>query len=90
FRIKIWIEVEETGEEIIIYDNLLGAEDDSELDWTTEIGGGSIVIHKPSVKHYLYDYPPTVESSLSTFIVLLSIASIAFLNTSLNRKKKKL
>ena len=88
FRIKIWIEVEETGEEILIYDNMLGAEDESELDWTTEIGGGSIVIHKPKVKYYPYGYTPAVESSLSIFIVLSSIASTEFLSSSLNRKKK--
>jgi parallel beta-helix repeat protein len=46
FRIKIWVEDEETGEEIIIYDNMLGAEVDEELDETTELGGGAIVIHK--------------------------------------------
>ncbi len=46
FRIKIWLEDEETGEEIIIYDNKLGAEDDTELDKTTEIRGGNIMIHK--------------------------------------------
>ncbi|MBI9045017.1 MAG: hypothetical protein JEZ06_11055 [Anaerolineaceae bacterium] len=40
FRIKIWnIETEE-----IIYDNQMGEEDDS--DSSTEISGGSIVIHK--------------------------------------------
>ena len=41
FRLKIWVGNEETGEEIIIYDNMLGDE-----DGTTEIGGGSIKIHK--------------------------------------------
>jgi hypothetical protein len=41
FRLKIWTEDETTGEETIIYDNMLGSEDD-----TTEIGGGSIQIHK--------------------------------------------
>ncbi|MFX0155246.1 MAG: PKD domain-containing protein [Candidatus Hodarchaeota archaeon] len=46
FRLKIWIEDETTGEEIIIYDNMLDAEDDVELDETTVIGGGSIKIHK--------------------------------------------
>jgi len=46
FRIKIWVEDEESGEELIIYDNMVGAEDDAELDGTTEIGGGSIKIHK--------------------------------------------
>ena len=46
FRLKIWVEDEATGEEIIIYDNMLGVEDDAELGETTEIGGGSIMIHK--------------------------------------------
>jgi hypothetical protein len=46
FRIKIWLEDDSTGEETIIYDNMLGAEDDAELGVTTELGGGSIVIHK--------------------------------------------
>jgi len=46
FRIKIWVEDEETGEERIIYDNMLGAEDDAGLGGTTVIGGGSIKIHK--------------------------------------------
>jgi hypothetical protein len=46
FRLKIWIEDETIGEEIIIYDNMLGAEDDVELDETTLISGGSIKIHK--------------------------------------------
>jgi hypothetical protein len=46
FRIKIWVEDEVTGEETIIYDNMLGAEEDAELGETTELGGGSIVIHK--------------------------------------------
>ena len=39
FRIKIWEEDQDTGEEIIIYDNQL----DTEIP---EISGGSIVIHK--------------------------------------------
>ncbi len=46
FRIKIWEEDEVNGEEIIIYDNMLGADDDADLDETTKIGGGSIMIHK--------------------------------------------
>ena len=46
FRIKIWEEVEETSEENIIYYNMVGAEDDTELDSTTEIDGGSIKIRK--------------------------------------------
>jgi len=41
FRIKIWEEVD--GTKTMVYDNALG--DDSD-DATTEIGGGSIVIHK--------------------------------------------
>ncbi len=41
FRIKIWDEDEITAAEIVIYDNLLGAEDDS----AQPIDGGSIVIH---------------------------------------------
>ena len=45
FRFKIWIEDETTGEEFIIYDNMVGADDESELDETTEIKGGSIKIH---------------------------------------------
>ena len=40
FRIKIWYK--DTGE--VIYDNQMG--DDEEADPTTEIGGGSIKIHK--------------------------------------------
>ncbi|MFC2039358.1 OmpL47-type beta-barrel domain-containing protein [Chloroflexota bacterium] len=43
FRIKIWDEEEEDGVETVVYDNALG--DDSD-EATTEIGGGSIVIHK--------------------------------------------
>ncbi len=47
FRIKIWVE-NKYGNEEIVYDNGLGAED-SDDDLTigsTEIGGGSIKIHK--------------------------------------------
>lgn len=40
FRIKIWVE---DDDDAIVYDNQLGDEDDADL--TTEIGGGSIVIH---------------------------------------------
>ncbi len=40
FRIKIWDKA--TG--IVIYDNMVGAADD--VNPTTAIGGGSIVIHK--------------------------------------------
>ena len=50
FRIKIWWE-DVDGTEHVVYDNGLGAEDFDEIDpttGTTEIGGGSIVIHKGS------------------------------------------
>jgi len=40
FRIKIW----DKDTDQVVYDNLLGAADDA--DPTTELGGGSIVIHK--------------------------------------------
>jgi hypothetical protein len=43
FRIKIWYE-DEFGDEIVVYDNQPGEADDSEA--ATEIGGGSIKIHK--------------------------------------------
>jgi PKD repeat protein len=48
FRIKIWSE-DQNGNEEVVYDNGLGAEDFHEEDLTTgttEIGGGSIVIHE--------------------------------------------
>ncbi len=47
FRIKIWVE-DEDGNETIVYDNGLDADDnpDDPTVGTTEIGGGSIVIHK--------------------------------------------
>jgi PKD repeat protein len=41
FRIKIWYEVDEI--EYVVYDNALGDESD---EAATEIGGGSIIIHK--------------------------------------------
>jgi len=41
FRIKIWEEI--GGEEAVIYDNALGDDSDNA---TTEIGGGSIMIHE--------------------------------------------
>ncbi len=44
FRIKIWEEEDDGGEETVIYDNQLG--DDEYSDPTTEIGGGNIVVHK--------------------------------------------
>ncbi len=40
FRIKIWTEDEETGEETVIYDNGVG-----DNGAGTELGGGSVVIH---------------------------------------------
>ena len=43
FRIKIWFE--ENGNEIVVYDNGLGSEDSDDLA-ATEIGGGSIKVHK--------------------------------------------
>jgi uncharacterized delta-60 repeat protein len=42
FRIKIWYEIDDT--EHVVYDNGLGQDDDDD-NATTEIGGGSIVIH---------------------------------------------
>ncbi|MCP5524754.1 MAG: tandem-95 repeat protein [Verrucomicrobiales bacterium] len=42
FRMKIW----ETASGTVIYDNQSGTSDGSELDDTTVLGGGSIVIHK--------------------------------------------
>lgn len=41
FRIKIW---EKADGDVVVYDNQTGAEENA--DPTTEIGGGSIVIHK--------------------------------------------
>ncbi|MCP4709184.1 MAG: right-handed parallel beta-helix repeat-containing protein [Planctomycetes bacterium] len=43
FRIKIWY-VEE-GLDVIIYDNMSGEDIDTDLDDSTILGGGSIVIH---------------------------------------------
>jgi hypothetical protein len=42
FRIKIWTE-DESGTETVVYDNALGNDEDTAM---TEIGGGSIVIHR--------------------------------------------
>jgi len=42
FRIKIW---DKDNGDLVVYDNQMGAEEDS--DPTTAIGGGSIVIHVP-------------------------------------------
>ncbi|MFC1783026.1 choice-of-anchor Q domain-containing protein, partial [Planctomycetota bacterium] len=42
FRIKIWDAVTEE----VVYDNKRGADDNAELDESTIIGGGSIVVHK--------------------------------------------
>ena len=41
FRIKIW---DKDNGDVIVYDNLMGADEDAEP--TTEIQGGNIVIHK--------------------------------------------
>lgn len=41
FRIKVW---DKDDGDRLVYDNELGAADDAEA--STEIGGGSIVIHK--------------------------------------------
>ena len=45
FRIKIWWEEDADGSEHVIYDNGLGAGDNDD-NATTEISGGSIVIHR--------------------------------------------
>jgi hypothetical protein len=42
FRIRIWVE-DAYGNEIVVYDNQIG--DWPEADPSTELGGGSIVIH---------------------------------------------
>ena len=41
FQIKIW---DIDNNDVIVYDNLIG--EDDEVDPTTGLGGGSIVIHK--------------------------------------------
>jgi len=41
FRIKIW---DKDNGDVVVYDNQMGADDDAEA--ATELGGGSIVIHK--------------------------------------------
>jgi hypothetical protein len=41
FRIKIW---DKNNGDAVVYDNQMGAGEDA--DPTTELGGGSIVIHK--------------------------------------------
>jgi hypothetical protein len=41
FRIKIW---DKDDNDLIVYDNQMDADDDANP--TTELGGGSIVIHK--------------------------------------------
>jgi hypothetical protein len=43
FRIRIW-EEDVSGNEVTIYDNQMG--EDPDADATTELGGGSIIIHK--------------------------------------------
>jgi hypothetical protein len=49
FRIKIWY-VDASGAEVVVYDNAVDApdnfDDETLLETTTELGGGSIVIHK--------------------------------------------
>ncbi len=47
FRIKIWTE-DAAGNEVVVYDNGLGLDAyvEEETEDTTEIGGGSIVVHK--------------------------------------------
>jgi hypothetical protein len=47
FRIKIWYE-DVDGDEIIVYDNQVGS--DETVDPTTELGGGSITVHKSKKK----------------------------------------
>jgi hypothetical protein len=42
FRIRIWDKETDT----IVYDNMLGVDDDKDLDDTTKLSSGSIVIHK--------------------------------------------
>jgi len=42
FRMKIWA----TDTSVVVYDNQLGSDENSELTDVTIIGGGSIVIHK--------------------------------------------
>ncbi len=46
FRIRIWTE-DAVGNGLVVYDNGLGldAYDEEETQDTTEIGGGSIVVH---------------------------------------------
>lgn len=55
FRIKIW---DKSQNDLIVYDNKMGAADDS--DPTTVLGGGSIVIHKSLAKEQGDDALPTV------------------------------
>ena len=46
FRIKIW---DKDNGDMVVYDNQIGGADDA--DPTTEIGGGSIMIHTPKGKN---------------------------------------
>jgi hypothetical protein len=48
FRIKIW--QEDSGGEIVLYDNGLGVDESTGSGGTTPLGGGSITIHKDSKK----------------------------------------
>ena len=41
-RVKIWDE----ATDVILYDNKMGDDNDAELDDSTIIGGGSIIVHK--------------------------------------------
>ena len=44
FRIKIWEKATDDEDDVVVYDNQMGDEDDADAD--TAIGGGSIVIHE--------------------------------------------
>jgi hypothetical protein len=49
FRIKIWTDLAD-GTEVVIYDNGLATDPDSEFGGTTPLSGGSIKIHVPKKK----------------------------------------
>ena len=81
FRIKIW---DKNNNDAIIYDNQYGATDNSVL--TTQIGGGSIIIHNPkagdgSVNRYvvssqeIYSNPLVVSAFPNPSINQFSITS---------------
>jgi VCBS repeat-containing protein len=59
FRIKIW----DRGADQMIYDNQIGEADDS--DATTELGGGSIVIHQTDRDHVASESPGASISAAS-------------------------